>query len=320
MTLEKEILNYSSSGLLEPIKERLIHFSTDEKLKIISHNCYEAFFNACLHGQTNIIRYYLELAILKDKTDWHIFSCSALDQMLKARKTAFVMACQNGHLEIVRLILTYCQISINQNYIYLFFSQSSKQVLLGFNQGEALRAACGEGYESIVKLLLEYLDSKNMDDLITAWNNSCFNHACKQGYQSIAILLLEHSSLCLIKALACYDDVDVATVLDKYLSEAIIEKLINCDTNKDYFTEEEVNRLYALLKYFILKNEESYNEKISLVANHPALYSLIPESDLLMLALRRRNQFVIDLFLQRPELANKLIDTGLDPHYALQIN
>ena len=120
-----------------------------------------SFVVACRRGNTEVVK------LLHQHTE---------KIELKDSKTAFRLACEYEHIDVIRLLLNHsAHHSINMNDVML-----------------ALMCACKDGHKSVVQLLLEH--SPKDIELNTEYNGmSALMCACKNGRIGVVQLLLERS-------------------------------------------------------------------------------------------------------------------------------
>lgn len=149
----------------QPILNREISLERYRNMK--PYDVQMEVYDACEEGDIKLIK-----SLLEDKdlnVDINCFNGCFLHK-----------AAKNGHLEIVKYLLTSTTLKENIN--------------IHSGNGEALKEACENGHLDIVKYLLTSLELKDHAD-IYANNNSAFRMACEKQQIEIIEYLLTDSSL-----------------------------------------------------------------------------------------------------------------------------
>ena len=101
----------------------------------------------------------------------------------KYGKTAFMLACYKGQIDVVKLLLDHSE---DKN-----IDLNATTYSLGRT---AFMIACGEGHKAVVKLLLDYSKDKNIDlNAKTNYGGTVFHLAFK--HKGVRQLLLDHHSV-----------------------------------------------------------------------------------------------------------------------------
>ena len=169
-------------------------------------------FKACETGKTEIVKLLLENYNTEE---------SGLNVKSEYGETSFMMACKNGHKDVVKLLIDYSKVTIDLNersnsgwtsgWTALMYAcsgghKSVVKILLDCSNGTvdlnartdkgstAFMWACGYGHKNIVKMLLDYSKGNIDYNARNDFRSTGFIHACSNGRKDVVKLLLEQSA------------------------------------------------------------------------------------------------------------------------------
>ena len=125
-------------------------------------------FEACKSGETKVVQLLLDCCNSEE---------SGLNSIDEYGYTVFMWACQNGHKDVVQLLL-----------------ENSERIELNAisNHGwTAVMHACSNGYTDVVKLLLDHSEIELNER--SSYGNTAFMIACLNGHKEVVQFLLDHS-------------------------------------------------------------------------------------------------------------------------------
>ncbi len=152
-------------------------------------------------------------------------------------ENAFIEACSNGHLEIVKLLLS--------------FEQTHGQINIHENDEQAFVKACLHGHSDIVKLLLS-LEITHGKLNIDNWYEYLFFMICLRGYVDIILIFIDMNNNLDIYKDICYKNNFKSLYLliqikrnkiedNKEIIKLEIDNCVICNNNNKYFFEYECN-------------------------------------------------------------------------------
>ena len=128
-------------------------------------------FEACKTGETKIVQLLLECCNTEE---------IGLNIRDREEMTPLMWACENGHKDVVKLLLNYSgpNIELNARDEY---------------GRSALMVACFNGHKDVVQLLLDHPNQNIEVNATTNFGFTAFMLACWNGHKDIVKLLMEYS-------------------------------------------------------------------------------------------------------------------------------
>ena len=128
-------------------------------------------FEACKNGKTEVVEILLKHL---ENEEWNTKN--------QAGRTSFMVACEKGHKNIVKLLLDY---------------SSERNIDLNARDEDGWTAfmwACGKEQTDVVKFLLDHSLERNIElNAKSTFGSTAFMLACRQGRKDVVKLLLDHS-------------------------------------------------------------------------------------------------------------------------------
>ena len=224
----------------------LLEYAEMNNLKIdIDANGNHAFIFACGNGHLEMVKFLLSLSTNELVENASFGKVEENDSSFKNAKInnleidihvngdyAFVMACGNGHLPVVKFLLGYAK-------------ENGAEIDINAYEGHAFRLACGNGHLDMAKFLLEYAEMNNLEIDIHADREHAFQYTCENGHLDVVEFLLEYAEINNLKIdLNAREDFAFRCCRNEEIINLLLP-LLNRNKDEFYFYKEE--------EYYILK-------------------------------------------------------------------